>query len=315
MTRPLIAVLAALLALSPLAARAQTEQQTLVDRATLAVQEMLGANANGNDARNLIRRARGAMICPRVFKAGFFFGGEGGGCVMVGRLQTGWTAPAFYGMGSGSFGLQIGIQDSEVMFIVLTEKGLHALLDSQFKIGADAGVAIATIGAGVQGSTTAAFHADIVAFFAGPRPVRRHRPRRRPDRRPQRLERGLLRPPDRRPADRAAGRGQQSGRRAAARGAGSLLRRVAASRGAGVACPAMRPPRPVLEDQAPRRDDARGMGEPVRRLRPLLPAQAALRGHRRAQLHQRRLPAARPRSPAAAATTPTAAAGCRTAST
>ncbi len=164
MTRPLIAVLATLLALSPLAARAQTEQQTLVDRATLTVQDMLGADSNGSEAHNLIRRARGAMICPRVFKAGFFVGGEGGGCVMVGRLQTGWTAPAFYGMGSGSFGLQIGIQDAEVLFIVLTEKGLHALLDSQFKIGADAGVAIATIGAGVQGSTTAAFHADIVAF-------------------------------------------------------------------------------------------------------------------------------------------------------
>ena len=156
-------VLAALLALLPLAARAQSEQQTLVDRATLAVQEMLADNA-GSDARSVIRRARGAMICPRVFKAGFILGGQGGSCVMVGRLQTGWTAPAFYGMGSGSVGLQIGIQDSEIRFIVLTEKGLHALLDSQFKIGADAGIAIATIGAGVQGSTTAAFNADIVAY-------------------------------------------------------------------------------------------------------------------------------------------------------
>jgi len=156
-------VLAALLALLPLAARAQTEQQTLVDRATLAVQEMLGGDAS-NDARNMLRRARGAMVCPRVFKAGFFFGGQGGGCVMVGRLQTGWTAPAFYGMGSGSFGLQIGIQDSEILFIVLTEKGLHALLDSQFKFGADAGIAFATVGVGVAGSTTSAFRADIVAF-------------------------------------------------------------------------------------------------------------------------------------------------------
>ena len=156
-------VLAAMLALVPLVARAQTEQQTLVDRATLVVQEMLGGDAT-NDARNLLRRARGAMICPRVFKAGFFFGGQGGGCVMVGRLQTGWTPPAFYGLGSGSFGLQIGIQDSEILFIILTEKGLHALLNSQFKIGADVGVAFATVGAGVAGATTAAFRADVVAF-------------------------------------------------------------------------------------------------------------------------------------------------------
>jgi lipid-binding SYLF domain-containing protein len=156
-------LIAAMLALLPLAARAQTDQQTLVDRATLAVQEMLGDDAS-SDARSLIRRARGALICPRVFKAGFFFGGQGGECVMVGRLQSGWTPPAFYGMGSGSFGLQIGIQDAEILFIVLTEKGLHALLDSQFKIGPDAGVAVATLGAGVSGSTTAALRADVVAF-------------------------------------------------------------------------------------------------------------------------------------------------------
>jgi lipid-binding SYLF domain-containing protein len=155
--------LALMLALLPLAARAQTEQQTLVDRSTLAVQDML-ADPPESDARTLLRRSKGVMVCPRVFKAGFIFGGQGGGCIMVGRLATGWTGPAFYGMGAGSFGLQIGIQDSEILFIILTEKGLHALLDSQFKIGADLGVAIATIGAGVSGSTTAAFNADIVAF-------------------------------------------------------------------------------------------------------------------------------------------------------
>jgi lipid-binding SYLF domain-containing protein len=50
------------------------------------------------------------------------------------------------------------------MFIVLTDKGLQALLDSQFKFGADASIAVATIGAGVSGATTAALRADIVAF-------------------------------------------------------------------------------------------------------------------------------------------------------
>ncbi|CAH2601215.1 Lipid-binding SYLF domain-containing protein [Rhodovastum atsumiense] len=156
-------LLAAVLALLPLAARAQTEQQILVDRATLTVQEML-AGSPQSDARNLLRRATGAMICPRVFKAGFIFGGQGGSCVLVGRTQAGWTYPAFYGLGSGSFGLQIGIQDAQLLIIVLTQKGLQALLDSQFKFGADAGVAVATVGAGVQGSTTAALKADIVAF-------------------------------------------------------------------------------------------------------------------------------------------------------
>jgi len=169
MTRLVLAALLSLVALTPLAARAQTDQQALVDRATLTVQEMMSANANP-PLVDLMKKSRGAMICPRVFKAGFFIGGEGGGCVLVGRSaaqgapSAPWSGPAFYGMGSGSFGFQIGVQDSEVIFVVLTDKGLRALLDSQFKFGADAGIAVATIGAGVQGSTTAALRADIVAF-------------------------------------------------------------------------------------------------------------------------------------------------------
>ena len=198
-------ILALVLAMLPLVARAQTEEQTLVDRSTLAIQDML-ADPPEFDARNLLRKSKGVMICPRVFKAGFIFGAQGGGCIMVGRLATSWTGPAFYGMGSGSFGLQAGIQDSEILFIILTDRGLRALLDSQFKIGADAGVAIATIGAGVSGSTTAAFGADIVAFARSRGLYAGMSLRRQPDRRPQRLEPGLLRPAAGRPADRAAGR-------------------------------------------------------------------------------------------------------------
>lgn len=160
----MIRLLAALLLLLlPVAAKAQTEQQTLVDRATLSVQEMLG-DPSANDARSVFKKAKGALVCPRIFKAGFILGGQGGNCVMLGRTAQGWTNPAFYGMGSGSVGLQIGVQDAEILFVVLTEKGLQALLDNQFKIGADISVAFATLGAGLQGSTTAALDADIVAF-------------------------------------------------------------------------------------------------------------------------------------------------------
>jgi lipid-binding SYLF domain-containing protein len=67
-------------------------------------------------------------------------------------------------MGSGSIGFQIGIQDAQLIMMIMTEKGLNAVLNSQFKFGADASLAIATIGAGIQGSTTSALGADIVAF-------------------------------------------------------------------------------------------------------------------------------------------------------
>lgn len=157
-------VLAATLSCLPFVAHAQSDQQTLVDRSTLAVQEMMNQTIS-DTPRVALSHARAVMICPRVFKAGFFFGGEGGACVLLARAGNGtWSYPAFYGMGSGSFGLQIGIQDSAFIMMIMTQKGLNAILDSQFKLGADASLAIATVGGGAQASTTTALGADIVAF-------------------------------------------------------------------------------------------------------------------------------------------------------
>ncbi len=163
MKRVFITLLLAIGVLTPLQAQAQLREQDLVDRATLTVQGMMAAR-EGRDAIGLMRRARGALVCPQVFKAGFVIGGQGGNCVLVGRGPNGWSSPAFYDLSAGSFGLQAGIQDSQVLFIVLTERGLQAIIDDQFKFGAEAGLAFATLGTGVSGSTTAALKADVVAF-------------------------------------------------------------------------------------------------------------------------------------------------------
>ncbi len=166
MTRVLATAALALLAVLPAACGPTTagEQQTLVDRATLTVQEMMTQTVS-DDPRSLLRRAKAVMICPRIFKAGFFFGGEGGRCVLLARAGNGtWSYPAFYTIGSGSFGFQFGIEDNQLLMLIMTERGLNAVLDSQVKLGANASVAVATIGAGIQGSTTTAVGADIVAF-------------------------------------------------------------------------------------------------------------------------------------------------------
>jgi len=146
------------------AAHAQGPEQTMVDRSTLAVEDLMTQRVS-EDPRIMLGRARAVIVCPRVFKAGFIFGGAGGNCVLLSRAGNGtWSYPAFYGIGSGSFGFQIGIQDSELVMMILTERGLNAVLDSQFKLGADVSVAVASLGGGVGGSTTAAVGADIVAF-------------------------------------------------------------------------------------------------------------------------------------------------------
>ncbi len=146
------------------AAYAQGPEQTLVDRSTLTVEDMMTQHVS-EDPRIMLGRARAVMICPQVFKAGFIFGGAGGDCVLLARGGNGtWSYPSFYGIGSGSVGFQIGIQDSELVMMILTERGLNAVMDSQFKLGADASVAAASVGGSVGGSTTAAAGADIVAY-------------------------------------------------------------------------------------------------------------------------------------------------------
>ena len=159
-----LAVIALATSLLPGVARAQGVAQTLVDRATLAVQEMMTQTVS-QDPRTMLQRARAVMICPRVFKAGFVFGGSGGDCVLLARAGNGtWSYPAFYGLGSGSFGFQIGIQDSALVMMIETGRGLNAVMDSQFKLGGDIQVAIATIGGGIGGATTAAVGPDIVVY-------------------------------------------------------------------------------------------------------------------------------------------------------
>lgn len=161
--------LAALALLVPLAscatgANAGNASQILVDRSTIAIESMMGSS-QGVQAQQFLHRARAVVVCPRIFRAGFFIGGEGGECVLASRASNGsWSDPAFYTMGSGSFGLQIGAQDAEVIMMLMNDTALNAFLNSQFKIGADAGLSVATLGAGVGGSTGTALGADIITF-------------------------------------------------------------------------------------------------------------------------------------------------------
>ncbi|HUC19527.1 MAG TPA: lipid-binding SYLF domain-containing protein [Acetobacteraceae bacterium] len=158
-------VLAALVPLVACAGPTQeSEAQRAVDRATLTMEDIM-SSSSAHDVGQTLRNARAVMICPEVFKAGFILGGSGGSCVLVGRAAAGsWSAPAFYSIGSGSFGLQAGIQDASLIMMIMNDRALNAVINSQFKIGADASLAVATIGAGIGGSTTAALSADIVTF-------------------------------------------------------------------------------------------------------------------------------------------------------
>jgi SH3 domain-containing YSC84-like protein 1 len=164
-TRSLSAFAAALLfgaTLAPPLAFAG-DNQTVVDHSVGTLQDLRHDKEFGN-ARELLHRARAVLIAPRLFKAGFFVGGEGGSAVLLVRGPGGWSSPAFYTIASASFGLQIGAQTSELVLFVMSDRALQALMQDKFKIGANAGIAVATLGSDVEGATTAHAGADIVAW-------------------------------------------------------------------------------------------------------------------------------------------------------
>ncbi len=163
MKRFLLAAFAAAGLAAPTAALADPPQ-ILVDSATLSVESIMDG-AQGGPAQSYLRRARAVIICPDIFRAGFVFGGEGGSCVMAARAADGaWSSPAFYNLGGGTFGAQIGVQNAQVMMMVMTGEGLNALLDSQVKFGGEAGGTVATYGTGVAGGMSTALNTDIVTF-------------------------------------------------------------------------------------------------------------------------------------------------------
>ena len=107
-----------------------------------------------------LSRARAILIAPQVVKAGFIFGGSGGRAVLVARDGRAWVGPAFYDLATASVGFQAGVEVSEVIIVVMTDKGVNSLLSTSFKIGGDASIAAGPVGAGAKSTVTA----DLISF-------------------------------------------------------------------------------------------------------------------------------------------------------
>jgi lipid-binding SYLF domain-containing protein len=104
------------------------------------------------------------LIVPRLFKGSFIVGGEGGTGVLLARLPGGgWSNPALYAIGSASLGFQAGLAQSEMVLLIMAQKGLDAVLRDQFKVGAQAGIAVANLGSGVEGAVSSG-RPDIVVW-------------------------------------------------------------------------------------------------------------------------------------------------------
>jgi lipid-binding SYLF domain-containing protein len=149
----------------PVWAQNASEEDFLVDKARFTLENFL-ADPDMQWFRDHMKDARGILIVPQFIKGAFFIGGSGGTGVLVVRDEktNEWSYPAFFTLGGASFGLQFGGQASEVVLLVMTQKGIDSLMSTTLKLGADASVAVGPIGRGVEGSTAPNLSADLLSF-------------------------------------------------------------------------------------------------------------------------------------------------------
>jgi SH3 domain-containing YSC84-like protein 1 len=142
-----------------------SEQEQLLARSRLVLDAFL-SDPKFKDVRVYVQNAYAVLIMPQVLKGGFLIGASYGNGVLLARdPQSGqWGEPAFYTLGGGSVGLQVGLQSSDMIFTIMNEGAVGKLLSHGVKFGADAGVAAGPLGAEVGAATTTQFGEDVYAW-------------------------------------------------------------------------------------------------------------------------------------------------------
>lgn len=114
--------------------------------------------------RELLDGAECVAVFPSVIKAGFIVGGRGGRGVASCRTAQGWSAPAFFNLGGGSIGLQIGAQSTDFVLLFMNRDGLNSLLSDNFTLGGDVSVAAGPVGRQAGASTDIKLNAQILSY-------------------------------------------------------------------------------------------------------------------------------------------------------
>jgi lipid-binding SYLF domain-containing protein len=151
---------------NPVAAQ-QPKQSAEVDRAaeaTNVLNEIMNIPENAIP-EELMARAHGIAVIPHVVKGAFGIGGQWGKGLMSQRSENGrWSQPAFIEIGGGSFGLQIGVQASDIVLVFTDESGIKGLLKGKVKLGADASATAGPVGRKAEVGTDVLLRSGVLAY-------------------------------------------------------------------------------------------------------------------------------------------------------
>jgi lipid-binding SYLF domain-containing protein len=115
--------------------------------------------------RELIDKAEAVAVFPDVIKAGFLLvGGRGGRGVISRRIPGGWSAPAFFNLGGGSIGPQLGASSTDFVLLFMNEDAVKGLLEDKFEIGGEGSIAAGPVGRAAGASTDLQLRAGILSY-------------------------------------------------------------------------------------------------------------------------------------------------------
>lgn len=134
-----------------------------LDSAGKVLQEIMAAPDNGIP-EEVLEHAKCVAVVPHMIKGGFVFGAQNGRGVATCRTAEGWSAPAFFAITGGSWGLQIGLEGVDLVMIIQNEKGMQKLLESNFHVGADASAAAGPVGRHAEAGTNWKMDTEILTY-------------------------------------------------------------------------------------------------------------------------------------------------------
>ena len=114
--------------------------------------------------QGLLDRAEAIAVFPGVIKAGFIVGGRGGHGVISRRVKGGWSAPAFFDLGGGSIGLQIGASKTDFVLLFMNDDAIAGLLKDKFEIGGEGSAVAGPVGRTASASTDVLLKAAIISY-------------------------------------------------------------------------------------------------------------------------------------------------------
>ncbi len=157
--------LAALLSLTSIGWAGTDREATndRLDHAGSVVREIMAAPDKGIP-EEVLEHAKCIAVVPHMLKGGFVFGAENGRGVATCRSANGWSAPIFFAITGGSWGLQIGVEGVDLVMIIQNEQGMKQLLSSKFQLGADASAAAGPVGRHASADTDWKMDAEILTY-------------------------------------------------------------------------------------------------------------------------------------------------------